>query len=217
VAVRRWIWFVAVPVMVVAGFIGFRLATADDEIAAADVDYLKPALEAALPSDAGKAQAALAKARADLARLAPDKKYIVIDTNANLIYLRTQDQVLFRAVCSTGSGGELVDSTSNRKWVFNTPRGVFKVNSKLVDPWWRKPDWAFIEDEEAIPKDESERYDPEMLGAFAMGFGNGYFIHGTIYERLLGVSVTHGCVRVGDEDLHKLYGMVTIGTPVYVF
>jgi lipoprotein-anchoring transpeptidase ErfK/SrfK len=34
---------------------------------------------------------------------------------------------------------------------------------------------------------------------------------------LLGVSVTHGCVRVGDEDLKKLFQMVTVGTPVYVF
>ena len=216
-AVRRWIWLIIVPVVVVAGFIGFRLATAEHEIAAEDVDYLKPALDSALPSDTKQAQAALAKARTDLAKFKPGKQYIVIDTNANQIYLRTADEVLFKAVCSTGSGGELVDSTTDRKWIFSTPRGVFKVNSKLVDPWWRKPDWAFIEEEEAIPKDESERYDPEMLGAFAMGFGNGYFIHGTIYQRLLGVSVTHGCVRVGDEDLKKLYGMVTIGTPVYVF
>ena len=210
-------WLVIVPVAVIAGFIGFRLATAEEEISVEDVDYLKPALSADLPSDTKQAQAALAKARAELSKLKPAKQYIVIDTNANLIYLRTGDEILFKAVCSTGSGGQLVDSTSNRTWTFNTPRGVFKVNSKLVDPWWRKPDWAFIEEEEAIPKDESERYDPEMLGAFAMGFGNGYFIHGTIYQRLLGVSVTHGCVRVGDEDLKRLYGMVTIGTPVYVF
>lgn len=100
---------------------------------------------------------------------------------------------------------------------FRYPRGVFKVTSKVTDPWWRKPDWAFLEDNEPIPSDPSQRLDPEMLGAYAMRFGDNYFIHGTIYERLLGVSVTHGCVRLGSDDLKKLFDMVPIGTPVYIF
>jgi len=29
--------------------------------------------------------------------------------------------------------------------------------------------------------------------------------------------VTHGCVRLGSDDLKKLYDMVPIGTPVYIF
>jgi L,D-transpeptidase YbiS len=217
VAVRRWIWLVAGSVVIVAALIAFRLSRVDREIKPQEVEYLKPAFSTQLSEDPKQARAQIGKARAELTKLKPGKNYIVIDTHANLIYLRSEDAVNFKAVCSTGSGGELVDSTSARKWVFSTPRGVFKVNTKLVDPWWRKPDWAFIEENEVIPKDESERYDDEMLGEYAMGFGNGYFIHGTIYQRLLGVSVTHGCVRVGDEDLKKLYDMVTGGTPVYVF
>ncbi len=56
-----------------------------------------------------------------------------------------------------------------------------------------------------------------MMGAYAIGFGDGYFIHGTIYERLLGISVTHGCVRVGADDLKNIYDRVKIGTPIYIF
>ncbi len=152
-----------------------------------------------------------------LLKLQPTQPYIVVDTHANSICLRTIDSVLFKAVCSTGSGGELVDSVSGRSWVFNTPHGVFKVNSKLKNPWWRKPDWAFIEENEAIPKDPSERLDSNVLGDFALGFGDGYFIHGTLYERLLGINVTHGCVRVGAGDLKFIYDRVSIGTPVYIF
>jgi len=214
---RWWILLIAIPVLVAAALVAVRVVAPPVKLTVDQVEALKPALASALPEDARQAQAELQKARAAVAKLKPVKKYIVIDTHANQIYYRTEDEVLLKSTCSTGSGGELVDSLSGRKWVFATPRGVFKVNSKLVDPWWRKPDWAFIEEEEAIPKDESERYDEEMLGEYAMGFGNGYFIHGTIYQRLLGVSVTHGCVRVGDEDLKKLFEMVTIGTPVYVF
>lgn len=170
-----------------------------------------------LPQDQKAAQKAVAAARLALSKLRPTGLYIVIDTHANKLSLRKDDNILIQADCSTGSGGELIDSTTGRRWVFNTPRGIFKINSKLAQPWWRKPDWAFIEENEEIPKNERERYDPEMLGDYALGFGDGYFIHGTIYERLLGVSVTHGCVRLGSEDLKKIYEKVPIGTPVYIF
>lgn len=152
-----------------------------------------------------------------LGRMKPKQPYIVIDRYANRLYLRTEDKIIQEMICSVGSGGELVDSLSGRRWQFTTPSGVFKVGSKLVDPWWRKPDWAFIEENESIPKNERDRYDSEMMGEYALGFGDGYFIHGTIYERLLGVSVTHGCVRVGAEDLRKLYERVSIGTPIYIY
>jgi hypothetical protein len=172
---------------------------------------------AQLPDDLGRAQKELRRVERALAKLNPSKPYIVIDRHANKLSLRTEDSVLFEATCSTGSGGTLVDSASGRQWIFQTPAGVFHVDSKLVNPWWRKPDWAFYEDNEKIPKDPRDRYDSEMLGDYALGFGNGYFIHGTIYERLLGISVTHGCVRLGSKDLKFLYNRVDIGTPVYVF
>ena len=171
----------------------------------------------ALSADKKVATKELVQARKALKKLLPAGKYIVIDTHANIVSLRTESKVLFKANCSTGSGGELVDSATGHRWIFNTPRGVFKINSKLAQPWWRKPDWAYIEESLPPPTTEKERYDPEMMGDYAMGFGDGYFIHGTIYERLIGVSVTHGCVRLGTEDLKYLYGKVSIGTPVYIF
>jgi lipoprotein-anchoring transpeptidase ErfK/SrfK len=149
--------------------------------------------------------------------LRPSRPYIVVDTNANTLYLRTEASIAIKTPCSTGSGGELVDEASDRTWNFNTPRGTFKVESKLADPWWRKPDWAFLEDSLAVPTDPSERLDPEMLGEYALGFGDGYYVHGTVYERLLGINVTHGCVRVGSDDLERLYEKVRIGTPIYIF
>lgn len=170
-----------------------------------------------LPQDPKLAQKELRRARLALSRLKPSGPYIVIDTHSNTLSWRTEDSTLFKATCSTGSGGELIDRSTGRRWIFNTPRGVFRVNSKLKEPWWRKPDWAFIEENDKPPRNESERFDPEMLGECAMGFGSGYFIHGTIYERLLGVSVTHGCVRLGSQDLKYLYDRVRIGTPVYIF
>lgn len=170
-----------------------------------------------LPKDAKAAKKELDKARKALDKLKPKRPYIIIDTHANRIMLRSGDSVLIEGTCSTGSGGELIDSTTGRKWIFNTPLGYFTVKNKLTEPWWRKPDWAFIEENESIPKNEKDRYDPNVMGEYALGFGDGFFIHGTIYERLLGINVTHGCVRVGTDDLAKIYKQAPIGTPIYIF
>ena len=183
----------------------------------ADSEEFSDSLQAKLPQDDKLAQKELQKARDSLAKLRPFGQYIVINTHSNKLSWRSEDSVYFRGTASTGSGGEVIDSVTGRKWIFNTPHGVFKINSKLKQPWWRKPDWAFIEEGEKIPKNENERYDPEMLGDFAMGFGNGYFIHGTIYERLLGISVTHGCVRLGTDDLKYVFDRAKVGTAVYIF
>jgi L,D-transpeptidase YbiS len=145
--------------------------------------------------------------------------YIVIDTHTNRVYLREGNRVLLTALCSTGTGAELVDTEEGRRWQFDTPKGFFRVDSKLDNPWWRKPDWAFIEEGKPVPEeeDDDERFDPKAMGDYAIGFGDGYFIHGTILERLIGVSVTHGCVRMRSDDLRRVYETVEVGTPVIVY
>lgn len=178
---------------------------------------LSDSLIVPLPDDSVAAARALKKELKLVSQLQPKGLYIVVDTYANFLELRTQDSVIHRAPCSTGSGGLLVDTLSGRRWEFRTPHGKFKVQSKLVQPWWRKPDWAFIEEGEPIPKRAEDRFDSEVLGDFALGFGDGYFIHGTLYTRLIGINVTHGCVRLADEDLKLVYNRAQVGTPVYVF
>jgi len=214
---KSWIWFIIIPAVLIGGLVTFIFVYTRPPASLQPPMIVSDSLLTRLPEDYKLAQKEMEKAQTMLAKIKPTKPYIVIDTHANQLYLRTEDSVIFKGTCSTGSGGELIDSLTGRKWSFATPQGVFKVTSKLADPWWRKPDWAFLEDNEPIPADPNERLDAEMLGAFAMGFGDNYYIHGTIYERLLGVNVTHGCVRLGSDDLKKLYDMVPIGTPVYIF
>jgi L,D-transpeptidase ErfK/SrfK len=143
--------------------------------------------------------------------------YIVIDTGRNRLSLYENGAETLKAVCSTGSGRALVDPERKRRWVFETPRGEFFIRAKHPDPVWIKPDWAFLEVGEAIPRKLAERLAPTELGAYAMDLGDGYLIHGTLYKRALGLSVTHGCVRLGDDDLDQVYHKVRIGTPVYIY
>lgn len=147
----------------------------------------------------------------------PSGAYIVIDTAENLLYLKKGSNTLLKAVVSCGSGNILQEPGGNIRWVFDTPKGEFFIKSKIKDPSWIKPDWAFIEEAKEIPKDPEKRIEEGILGDYAMGFGAGYFIHGTLYSRLLGRNVTHGCIRVGDEDLKILYSLTSLGTKIFIF
>ncbi len=152
-----------------------------------------------------------------LAGETPHGVYIAVDTIANRLYLKRGDSVLREAVCSTGTGGVLEDPATGRRWVFDTPRGAHRVQAKTKNPVWNKPDWAFIEDGLPIPKSAAERVDTYSLGSYALYLGDGYLIHGTLYQRLLGRSVTHGCVRLGDDDLEAVFNAAPIGTRVYIY
>jgi L,D-transpeptidase YbiS len=91
------------------------------------------------------------------------------------------------------------------------------VISILKNPIWRKPDWAFIEEGEPIPTNINDRFEPGMLGEYGLYFGDGFLIHGTLYERLLGRNVTHGCIRLGKKDLRELVQATRLGTQIYIF
>jgi hypothetical protein len=55
------------------------------------------------------------------------------------------------------------------------------------------------------------------LGRFKLDLGNGYLIHGTPHKDSIGEAATHGCIRVGDEELEFLYRSVRVGLPVYIY
>ncbi len=149
--------------------------------------------------------------------VSPKGVYIVIDTAKNRLYLKNGKKIVIEAVCSTGNGKILFDYDKKRQWVFDTPRGERHILKKVHRPVWTKPDWAFIEEGQKIPTSFRERVEEEMLGDFALHIGDGYMIHGTLYSRLLGRSVTHGCIRLGDADLEKVYKASPVGTPVFIF
>lgn len=154
---------------------------------------------------------------AKLTRLAPRGTYLVIDRANNRLWLRRGESILLEAHCSSGSGTVLHAPDGKRTWVFDTPSGIFTILSRIENPAWRKPDWAFIEEGRPVPGRPEDRIEYGALGEYALHFGDGYLIHGTLYERLLGRSVTHGCIRLGRDDLRKVYEAAVLGTPVYVF
>ena len=55
------------------------------------------------------------------------------------------------------------------------------------------------------------------LGHFRLALGDGYLFHGTPYANSVGSSVTHGCMRLADDDIEWMYENVPVGTRVYIF
>jgi len=157
------------------------------------------------------------RAQRSVAGMVPGSVYVVVDTARNKLYLKKRDKVLHEALCSTGSGGLLKDPDADRQWVFETPRGNFRVIRKAEDPVWTKPDWAFVEEGKSVPDNWSERRDYDTLGNYALYLGDGYMIHGTLYQRYLGRAITHGCIRLGDEDLERVFRSAPVGTQVLIF
>ena len=56
-----------------------------------------------------------------------------------------------------------------------------------------------------------------VLGTRRLVLGDGYGIHGTNAPETIGRSVSHGCVRLRNEDIETLFEMVPVGTPVYIY
>jgi len=67
------------------------------------------------------------------------------------------------------------------------------------------------------PLGTTQRRYPGILGTHRLNLGDGYAIHGTNQPQTVGRAVSHGCVRLRNEDIAKLYAMVPVGTPVYIY
>ncbi len=153
-----------------------------------------------------------------LASYLPRGVFIVVDTVDNRLRLQKGDTVLREAKCSAGTGSVMEDPKTGKRWIFDSPRGVRRVKEKKKDPVWTKPEWALVEEGlDPATTSWSDRIDKDTLGDYALYLGDGFMIHGTLYQRYLGFNVTHGCIRLGDADLEYVYQTTPVGSSVYMY
>lgn len=144
------------------------------------------------------------------------QSYIVINTTDNRFFLYKNKKLIREGLCSSGANKIL--QTEKKNYLFKTPKGKFSITGKRKNPYWHRSDWDFIEQGIPVPpKDDPSRWEEGVLGDYALDLVDGYMIHGTIWKRLMGMPVTHGCVRLGDEDLEIVYNTLNIGSKVYIF
>jgi lipoprotein-anchoring transpeptidase ErfK/SrfK len=67
------------------------------------------------------------------------------------------------------------------------------------------------------PVSSPQRHFANVLGKYRLNLGDGYAIHGTDDVSRLGQSVSHGCVRLGDNDIAKLFAMSNVRDEVIIY
>ena len=82
-----------------------------------------------------------------------------------------------------------------------TPREFIRTGKTLVVP----------------PLGFKQRRIGKTLGRYRLNLGDGYALHGTQALSQLGRSVSHGCVRLADDDLEKLFKMSHVGDEVIIY
>lgn len=96
-----------------------------------------------------------------------------------------------------------------------TPEGATRVVAKRIDPVWSPPPSIRRERPDlpaAIPPGPQN---PLGSRAISLGFES-YVIHGTNRPAGVGRRVSHGCIRMYEEDVRDLYDRVAVGTPVTI-
>jgi L,D-transpeptidase ErfK/SrfK len=100
---------------------------------------------------------------------------------------------------------------------WKTPQGAFKVSDKNENPTWVIPETIR---KERIEENGSSEYqiaggDPENpLGRYRLKLTlPTYGIHGSNKEWGVGMLVSHGCLRLYNEDIATLYPLIDVGTP----
>ena len=94
--------------------------------------------------------------------------------------------------------------------------GTSYINGKYLNPAWRPPE-DIRRSKRGLPEVIPGGSPQNPMGVAALTLSGGeYAIHGTNTPSSIGGFVSHGCIRMYNEDITDLYGRVGYHTPVVV-
>lgn len=136
------------------------------------------------------------------AKNAKPGKAIFVDLGSCMLYLYDNGKVTFKTPCTPGQSG------------YATPTGDWTLSAKVRNPTWTNPgsDWASNMPETIGPG----RSNPMGLRKLAVSCGGGIYIHGTDNIGALGSPGSHGCIRISNDEVVKLFDMVEVGIPIII-
>jgi L,D-transpeptidase YbiS len=142
---------------------------------------------------------------------------IVIDIKTQSLKLTCDQQEIFSAPVSTSRAGPGFEPGS-----LKTPTGLFRIYKRIGE---NAPSGTIFVGRipvEEPPASGDDLITSRILWLDGMETENAntkeryIYIHGTNQEGLIGQPLSHGCVRMRNEDIIKLFEMVTVGTPVEI-
>jgi lipoprotein-anchoring transpeptidase ErfK/SrfK len=149
----------------------------------------------------------VAAARASTRELVPLSGFapgtIVVKTSERKLYFVLDERSALSFPVGVGKAGQA--------WT-----GTARVSGKYVRPAWAPP--ADIRRENPrLPAVIPGGAPNNPMGEFALTLNDGtYAIHGTNRPQSVGRFVSHGCIRMYNADIRRLFSMVSVGTPVIV-
>jgi lipoprotein-anchoring transpeptidase ErfK/SrfK len=129
---------------------------------------------------------------------------IVVKTNERRLYYVTSDGEAIRYPVGVGKAG--------MAWA-----GHAEIDGKYIQPAWTAPA-SIRKDYTRLPPVIPGGSPSNPMGAAALTLSGGgqYAIHGTNNPGSVGGFVSHGCIRMYNQDIMDLFARVTVGTPVVV-
>jgi len=129
---------------------------------------------------------------------------IVIKTNERHLYYVTGEGQAIRYRVGVGKAG--------MAWT-----GQSSIDGKYISPAWQAPDSIRRERSRSAPViPGGSPSNPMGAAALTLSGGGQYAIHGTNNPGSIGGFVSHGCIRMYNQDIMDLYARVSVGTKVVV-
>ena len=126
------------------------------------------------------------------------------------IVVKTSDRRLYY-VLKGDKAWEFPVGVGKQGWAWS---GRAAVEAKYIKPAWQAPPELHRGSYGPVIEGGSPR-NPMGVAALTLRKGE-YAIHGTNNPKSIGGFVSHGCIRMYNKDITKLYAMVSVGTPVIV-
>jgi lipoprotein-anchoring transpeptidase ErfK/SrfK len=86
-----------------------------------------------------------------------------------------------------------------------SPTGEFEIANRVANP-------AYYHDGVVMEASENSPVGTRWIGLNLKGYG----IHGTNAPRSIGRAASHGCIRLRNRDVEKLYAMLRVGDLVEI-
>ena len=148
------------------------------------------------------------------ANLKSEDFYLSVDTQARKLRFYYGDKVLRETNVTIGEKRTV--ETSGKKWTFVPVKGAFRVEAKIVDHYWRAPEWVYAMKDEPVPGNR-----PVIeggLGRYVIFLPNGYVIHSPPVEESPLDGPKPGSYMVDEEMLRAIWPRIHKGTTqVFIF
>jgi len=142
---------------------------------------------------------------------------IVIDSKKQLLKFLSEEREIFSAPVSTSRAGLGFEPGS-----LKTPTGLFRIHEKIGEN--ARSGTVF---EGRVPIAEAAECNDDLITSRILWLDGlekenantkerYIYIHGTNQENLIGQPVSHGCIRMRNEDIVRLFDLVAVDTPVEI-